>query len=472
MHVNRLLHSIVYILLGLAGLILLATPWLRPSQSIPTGRTEVEFWHFWGGRDRAVVEDIVRRFNESQDEYWVRAIAVPGNNFDAKLFLAIAGGDPPDLVNQDDPVLADWFMRGAIQPVDEFAAVADVAALRQFLLPAATRLVSVDSRMVAVPNGLDIRLLFYNRTVLQQHGLVPPRTLSEFDAILDQLTPPGTNLDQVDWVAYLPDPRRLWAWGYVFGGEFFDDVTGDVQLNSAEISAVLQWMVDRVSGFGGDATARFRRADQSLPGKTFPLLPSDETGLHGRYVFLLDGQWRVRDIEEFAARREAQNQPTVQFDACSLPYPDGEPLMGRPRSGWVNGNFFLVPTGARNSAGAWAFMKFWIGLTDPSAAAETCIAGGWIPVSNAVIESPRYREYLPDHPLMARFVHEATSDALFPYPMVPGAMFFQREVNAAAEYAPRHSDADVSQILSDAQRRIQSHLNANGPATTEPRGTR
>ena len=31
----------------------------RPRASVPAGREEVVFWHFWGGHDRRVVEEIV-----------------------------------------------------------------------------------------------------------------------------------------------------------------------------------------------------------------------------------------------------------------------------------------------------------------------------------------------------------------------------------------------------------------------------
>ncbi len=77
----------------------------------PAGRAEVVFWHFWGGADKAVVDGIVDRFNSSQRSHFVRAVALPGNNLDLKLFLSITGGDPPDLVNQDDPILGDWAAR-------------------------------------------------------------------------------------------------------------------------------------------------------------------------------------------------------------------------------------------------------------------------------------------------------------------------------------------------------------------------
>ena len=41
---------------------------------------EVVFWHFWGGEDRRVVDEVVDRFNASQSRYHVRAIAMPGNS--------------------------------------------------------------------------------------------------------------------------------------------------------------------------------------------------------------------------------------------------------------------------------------------------------------------------------------------------------------------------------------------------------
>ena len=92
----------------------------------PDGREEVVFWHFWGGRDRPIVERIVKEFNTSQDRYWVRAIARPGSNLDLKFFLSLAGGDPPDLLCHDDPVVADWAHRGVLTPMLEAGAVAEI----------------------------------------------------------------------------------------------------------------------------------------------------------------------------------------------------------------------------------------------------------------------------------------------------------------------------------------------------------
>jgi multiple sugar transport system substrate-binding protein len=449
----KLLRRIALVLLIAASC---AAIWLprrsSSTKSPPAGRDIVVFWHFWGGTDRAVVDGIVRRFNDSQSKYWVRAVAVPGNNLDAKLFMSVAGGNPPDLVNQDDPVLADWSARSVLQAVDEFAGLDAVAELDRWLLPAARCLAQVDGRYVAVPNGLDVRMLYYNASLLHERNLRPPNTLAEFDRLIGELSPPGDA--NRDWFAFLPDPRRIWAWGYVFGGQFYDPARRRVTVDSRENAAALAWMQRFSRAYGPDAVARFRQADQSLPGKTFPLLPSVDEASVGRYAFVLDGQWRTRDIEAFVAARAARNIPAPQFGACPLPPPDG----GRAQSGWVNGNFFVVPRGAKNPAGAWAFMRFWIGLADVEQAASTCADGGWIPVSSQVIQSAAFQEYLKRHPLMAKFVELAASDQLFPYPSTRGAMFFKRTLEAAAEQALSNPGRPTADILREANQRIQSQL--------------
>jgi multiple sugar transport system substrate-binding protein len=443
--------SLAFLVVAAAAAI--AWPWCDSSRSAtPPDRQEVIFWHFWGGADRDVVESVARRFNEQQAKYWVRAVAVPGNNLDAKLFLSVAGGNPPDLVNQDDPVLADWYDRGVLQTVEEFAGSTAADELRTFLLPAARRLVLVDDRWVAVPNGLDVRALFYNASLLEQRGWEPPRTLAEFNRLIWALSPTGdTNRD---WFAFLPDPRRIWAWGYVFGGNFVDGASGRTTIDDPPIVAATEWMQEFSRAYGPDSIARFRQADQSLPGKTFPLLPIGDEAEIGRYAFVLDGQWRVRDIEAFAAARRSRGKLPPRFAVCPLPPPE----TGRHQSGWVNGNFFIVPRGAKNPAGAWAFIRFWIGLSDPAEAARTCVEGGWIPVSSAVFESPTFRQSLREHPLMAAFVDLAGSDQLFPYPRTRGAMYFRRSVEAAAARAISHPELPAREILREAQEQIQRQL--------------
>jgi len=423
----------------------------RPQSEIPEGREEVVFWHFWGGSDRAVVEDIVDRFNHSQEQYHVRAVAMPGNNLDMKMFLAVTGGDPPDLINQDDPIVADWAHRGALMPLDEIATEEEVRQLEGWLFPAARELGSYQGQLYGLCNGLDIRALYYNRAVIRERtGQPAPERLESIEQLDElatacvlwedgKLTSPG----------YLPDPRRLWAWGVVFGGRFTDE-NGKVTCDDPEIVQALQWMARYRERWGADTLAAFRQGDQSLPGKTFPLLA-------GRYAIVMDGQWRVRDIPP---------DRSGEFGVWPLPSPAGRT---RQAEGWVNGNLFLVPRGCRTPRGAWEFMKFWSGFGGNEAeAARTCSQGGWIPPSQQVVDQPQFQQYLRENPLFARFVQLAAGDQV-PTPVIPGARMYYREVNQAAERALyTDNPADAGSLLEAAAHKVQQHLDRIQGQREEP----
>ncbi len=451
--------SIRTILVSTLLILLLGSPvalsWFLGRQAqtrpiVPPGREEVVFWHFWGGQDRDVVEDVVQRFNEAQSSYWVRPIAMPGNNLQAKLFLSVAGGDPPDLVNQDDPILADWAERGVIQPLDEFGGV-EVKKMGDWMFESARRLSTYNNQFFGVCNGLDIRAMYYNKTALQQYGLSPPETIEGLDRVANTVSPANEAHERY---AYLPDSRRFWAWGFVYGGGFFDPQTYQANVDSQPLVECLRWMQSYGRIYGPDNLAAFRQGDQSLPGKTFPLLPIEADSVVGRYCLIMDGQWRVRDIVNFQNKRRKAGIAYPEYGVCPLPTTSG----GRKNAGWVNGNFFVVPSGARNSTGAWEFIKFWIGFNQESQAAKTCAAGGWIPVSQSVVDDPLFQAYLDKNPMFAKFVELAGSPNQFPIPQVPGAAFFKRTIEAAGYEAMNNPEKSAVEILKTANERIQKHL--------------
>ncbi len=414
---------------------------------VPPDRSEVVFWHFWGGKDRPVVEEICERFNASQGEFFVRPVAMPGNNLDLKFFLSVAGGDPPDLLNQDDPIVADWAHREALVPLDEMASSEEYEQLESWLFPAAREIGSYQGRLYALCNGLDVRALYYNADVLDEHGLAPPKTLDELDHAATTIAPPGNG--PLRRYGYLPDPRRLWSWGIVFDGHFYDATTGRVTVDSPKIVAALDWMASYSRRYGADQVARFRKGDQALPGAAFPLL-------EGRYAMIMDGQWRVAEIAAVQEAARKRGEPVPRYGVVPLPPPDG----GLRDAGWVNGNFFVVPRGAKNPRGAWAFMKFWSGFGGhEDQAARACAGGGWIPASQRVVEHPTFQTYLARHPMFRTFVALAGSPHQVPTPRVPGAQFFQDEVIRSAEDA-MYNLTPPAEALDIAARRIQTRLEA------------
>lgn len=411
--------------------------------------TEVVFWHFWGGDDRPIVERIVRDFNESQEKYRVRAIAMPGSNLDLKFFLSVAGGDPPDLLNHDDPVVADWAERGVLTPLEDFASETEIRDLKRWLFPAARQLGSYEGKLYALCNGLDIRALYCNKTLLAEHGLREPQTPQDLDHIAETISPANRTINR-QRMGYLPDPRRLWAWGIVFGGDFANlDATDPHQMiiaDDPQIVAALDWMAGYSRRYGMSEVMSFRSGEQAVTGTTFPLL------VDRRYAVIMDGQWRVRDIAA------ATDEGTDEYSVVPLPAPPG----GRQNAGWVNGNFFVVPKQARQKQGAWEFMKFWSGFGGNEArAAEACAAGGWIPASQEVVAEPAYQRALQRWPLLREFVELAASENQRPVPALPMASLYYQEVVTAAEevlYRGANPQAALEKAAENTRQRLREVL--------------
>lgn len=423
----------------LATVAVSATAWAVAMQfsgdePIPENRERVIFWHFWGGQDRQTVRNIVARFHASQDEFWVDEIAVPGQNLDMKFFMSLAGGDAPDVLNQDDQIIAQWADRGVILPLRELVDnEAEYAELLKWLNPAARKIGTADDELFALCNAIDIRALFYRKSALGDAA--PPQSIAELDRIAKR-----TNRDERSlW--YLPDDRRLWAWGIAFGGEFFDEATGRVTANHPKIVAALEWMVSYSEHLGVDRIRAFRSTNREAGAGSMLL--------DGRYGLIMDGQWRVAELDAADG-----------FDYGVVPLPS--PPDGRPRAGWVNGNFFVVPRGCRQKRGAWAFMKFWSGFGgNERAAAVTAASGGWIPASRHVVDRPEFQAYLEAHPKFRVFVELADSPNQHPTPAVPVQPYFYERINLAVEEAMVLRKTPQA-ALDDATRDIQARLDARG----------
>ena len=108
---------------------------------------------------------------------------------------------------------------------------------------------------------------------------------------------------------------------------------------------------------------------------------------------------------------------------------------GRDRAGWSNGNFMIIPAGAKHADGAWEFIKFWSGLAEPERAAEFYTWGGWLPLNTHVAQSPIYRKYVEDHPTFQTFLDILPSPNIEPTPPVPYQVYLQDRIKATYESA-------------------------------------
>jgi len=404
-------------LASLAVVFVFALPGPTPRQY--PERVPVRFWHMWTAEWKEVVERIVERFNESQDTYEVIALSIPGTAADSKFLLSVAGGDPPDVMAQWNPVIPKWAESRLLTPLNTLMSEAEWEAFQRTAYPAVKKIGMYKGDLYGVTTGLNIWACYARLDHLREEGL----SGKEFPGTLEDLLEWGRKLHRFDAEGNLTRIGFLLTWfaQYApgFRGGFYDWDTGEVLLNSPANLRALTFMVDERRKLGFENVIRFQSGLATGVGNI------DWPFISGAYAITVDGQWRVEQIAQYA--------PDLEYATFPIPPPKG----GLEHAGWTNGNFMIIPVGAKHVHGAWEFVKFWSGLEEPERAAEFYTWGGWLPLSPAIAEAPIYREYVRKHPQFQTFLDVLPSENIQPTPPVPYQVYLWDRLTQADESAMR-----------------------------------
>jgi len=383
-------------------------------------RTPVRFWHMWTAEWKVVVDRIADSFNASQDTYELIALSVPGQAANSKFLLAVAGGDPPDCMAQWNPVIPMWADSKLLVRLNTLMTPAEWADFQTNTYPIARKIGMYKGDLYGVTTGLNLWACYYRLDHLEAAGLDPndfPKTLEE---LVDVWAPKLHRRDEngsLVRMGFMPKGWSLYVPG--FGGGFWNWAKpSDLTIDTPENLRALRYLVEQRERLGFDNVLRFEAGLQSGFGIDWPFIS-------GQYSILLDGQWRVEQL--------ARHAPEVRYGTAPVPPPAG----GKANYGWSNGNFMIIPKGARCPAGAWAFIKFWSGLAEPARAAEFYTWGGWLPLSDKIAAAPAYRQYVRKHPQFQTFLDILPSENVHPTPPVPFQDYLADRIKQADETAMR-----------------------------------
>lgn len=424
--VRRLKLGLRAVLLGVCvvfGGMLLLNPASQVKRLHPN-REEVVFWHMWTGEWKLVIDRIVDEFNRSQDRYEVTALSLPGNEANTKLLLSVAGGDPPDVMAQWNCVIPTWSAKNVIRPLDSLMTPDELADFRRTMYPVVWKVGAYQGHFYGLCAGLNVRALFYLPSHFREAGLDParpPKTISELDEMARKLYKVDKN-GAIQRVGFLPDYMHFW--GPSFGASFCDESTGKLTIDTPANTRVLAWMRGYRERYGLQNILRYESSLQSgVQGST------DWPFITGAYSIVLDGQWRVEQLARYAPNLEYMTSPPPAADNGGL-----------ENACHCNGNFMVIPRGSKCPKGAWEFMKFWSGISDPATAAKFYVWGGWMPISQKIVDAPDFQKYLEKHPQMRTFVNMLPSENLQPAPPVILQNFFMERMTQMAQRVTRLSE--------------------------------
>lgn len=146
-------------------------------------KVEVQFWHAMGGVLGERVDEIVKRFNASQDKYTV--VATNKGNYDEVINATIAAyraKKAPQIVQIYERGFMSMLLSGAIEPVqDLLTAKKKNVDFGDFIKPVASYY-QYKGKLMSMPFNSSTPILFYNKEQFEKAGFsAPADTWAEFE---------------------------------------------------------------------------------------------------------------------------------------------------------------------------------------------------------------------------------------------------------------------------------------------------
>ncbi len=402
--------------MAIEGLLTLPDP---PRRKYP-GRIPVSYWHMLGDQFFGPMNHVVDLFNQNQTTYEVVPLLLPyaGGDADSKFLLSVVGGDPPDVMLQWTNAMATWAEAGILHPLDTLMTPQQLDHFLRTAYPVVRKSGWYKGHLYGLIDGFDFWACYYHPDHFREAGLDP----DHFPATLEELVEAGKKLTRFDRAGNITRmgflPSGLPQFVASFGGGFYNEKTGRLQLNTPENLRALTFIVEQHKRLGFDKVLRFNAGLASDTGASWPFIS-------GAHSVLVDGEWRVQQMAQYA--------PKMEYRTVPIPPPAG----GHRLASFSGPNFLTIPRGARQVEGAWEFMKFFSGIEDPERAAEFYVAMSWLPLSPASTSAPKYQAFLNKLPQYRTFLELAASENIAISPPVPDQVYIMDRVQWAEDLATR-----------------------------------
>lgn len=369
------------------------------------GPVAVTLWHSETASNNDSLARLVDRFNASQGEVRVQAIYQGSDNeLAAKLIASMRGGSVPTLAWQSEPYTGSMIDSGQVTPVQEYID-RDNYDLSDFA-PAAIEYFTVDGTLYAMPVGLAVPLMYYNKIPFREAGLdpdKPPRDLDEARAVSEKLV----RRDSAGNVTLHGFALEIHPW-YV---EVIEAGAGELYVNNDNGRAG----VATESRFDNEAGRKFFQWWRGMVHDGLALnVGWDPSGAQallaigaGKAVMVFSTSAALRSIFDVLAT----GIEGVELGAAPIPGIPGRVPEGSPgvysRSLWI---MSARPQEERDAA--WTFIKW---LVEPEQQAEWFAGSGYLPVRNSAYDLPIAKETIAKYPEfnvpVALFAKTATTTA-------------------------------------------------------------
>lgn len=365
-------------------------------------KVTLTFWHLWKGSEAEALQKVIDDFNSSHPNIKVEALA--GTTKDKQL-TALSGGNPPDIGYVIDYTMSKWAGIGAVAPLDEYM-TKDKVDSKNFPEPV-LNLGKFDGKQYGIPYTMDSYMLYYNKDMLKEAGIEPPKTVSELKAAALKLTKKNSKGEytQLGFISDNPWLDQV-IWPFAFGSELYDYKTDTVTPDSqAYIDALKFEIASYQAPYDMKQVLKFKSGFGEYMSPNNPFFQK-------QLAFDVEGQWFTTFLKQYA--------PNVNYGIVPIPYPDGKTELDN--GGLIQSGMLYISKASKHKEEAFEFINY---LISDEAMIKFCASKGSLPTTFTALNNSKFKEQAPE---LEPFIQVAKGGHAKALPAVPFTKEYMNEL--------------------------------------------
>ncbi|MFD5478614.1 extracellular solute-binding protein [Streptomyces hawaiiensis] len=345
----------------------------------------------WALTDQTILKDSVDAYNKDHPDEKITLRLFANDDYKQKLRVAFGANQAPDIFfSWGGGALDDYVKAGKADTLTD----QQVNLLR--FTPSVLKSATFDGKVYGVPaNGLASVVLYYNKKVLKDAGVQPPKTYDELLTAVKKLK--GDNVTPISLAANSKWPTLMYL-EYLLdregGSQVFDGIaSGDAAAwKDPAVTKANQKLQElaKAGAFGDNASSV--NYDQ---GASTALLYTGKAGME------LMGTWEYANLVKAAPDFVKKNLGYVAFPALSGGAGDPKDIVGNPS------NFLSLNSSSKHKSAALTYLKKYVMNDDQ---VDSYLASGSVPPINK-LESKLAAVKSADDKKWLTFVYELVQNS-------------------------------------------------------------
>lgn len=284
---------------------------------------------------------VVDAFNASQNRIFVRYAVT--SDIGQKSMIAIAGGDPPDVIGLYSFNIPPYAESNAIMALDELAPRYGVSL--DNYAKGVRQVMQHKGQWWATVNTAGSIALYYNKALFAEVGLDPerpPRSIEELDDAHRKLVLMREDGELLRAGFLHREPGWWsWLWPYHFGGSIYDPAGDRSTVGSPECVRAMIWMQMYARELGVDRVKKFADGFGNYFTPENPFLT-------GKVAMIVQGPWIANLIQAF--------KPDLAYGVA--PFPVAAGVANSEPVGLIDTDVLAIPRGAKHPEASMEFIAW------------------------------------------------------------------------------------------------------------------